>query len=1273
MFNHNKVPWWRRLIGLSAVCMVCNLIAIMPSHASMCLVYDADNPDCVDSQNYASVLSSFCDSEDAIDINSKEYKDLIDSSYKCTELQDCPGKATCTPPDCQSLNFNDYGKDFEFSDKYTSGKGNNRTINPEAAAKYNDWPAGKVVDGHNDTEHWACYICEFVGKNGKVVRPKQKNVEGVNVHSWQCARVDICAEGDTAYPRDGQSFDDFVKDQQEKCAENNEGNQLWKFIVGKSNDSSYYCGHCEVETIAGCSSGVPETNMPIGVTCYDKCGEGNSKFTGERTTLADGTKDVRCCIFGEMNTKCSCDADAVAQYDPEKPTNAECSGHAWNNGVANVDPAQPACSCIIKPCEDGSATIDANNPPQGPNAQGYYTVKKNGKCYAKKFNNWHGDDACYKDVEMTEENGFGCEEGMVFDEELCECIAPACPEGWTIYAQTSSIIGKESTTKDVEYKLVENTSRFLFGSTPNMTFTPEALEKMAVEDAADNCGKSGRKGWAVVYKDDAGRTHRAAAKIGNEYVKGADGKYQVYQCGYCAPKKCPKDNEDQSKNTATLSHCGGNKMITTATEFYQGDEQCYTCPYCWDNESIRNSCYQEIIDKNLVTCWSPDGSIYGENTKRWGDKLVPICSCAGTDYYENCYVLKPTDGCSYFTEPEMEHCTKALTDYVVGNHGIPGRTYKLESKAGSMDTEMKRFNVSYENPYAISRCQYPYGRGLDNDGKIVVQIAECTAEKTCTGHGPAWNPEANGGKGAAMVTCDANNHEYGVMGDGRSPVECSGKIWYDSCEVSVCTPNPDGDDGIKCADGSTRDIGEILVSNHQSTQWSLYSSSGNGQYYSVQLCSYDELGIEKWYIEDCDAQTTCDGSEAPGWDSKAGKPRKRFENGKGMLCQGTKYVCGNDQDDRYNVVFYDSEYNGEENCQYVTDMKGSNGENFAWCNLGYCEGETMRDTDGNNFCAGNCVTVQCSDSEYCTGEVKDGYCLGECEKFPCAKVTSNSEEGCNTGLHSDTNTTFGWGTNLSDGTYIVKMVCPTSGELQAGDRAKYAVAVCTTAKDCSGKPGPAYGKVETCGAGMHPKEGAIATNCGGIDYYDPNDCENDPYEEAPAVYCETNPGNGISVIGGDGMVDTGVSCQSTNGDTYNYYIPCDQESTTFVVGGSSYTKNGPYQGYYPCGNVSDNPETHPDALTGTCGNILYAKMADGSNGCAEKCNDNWTKELCESTTYAGATGVFNLKCGTIYGSCTFDGIEVGKSDKYTEVLDEQWCLPTDPHYEVNRCGAFYNK
>ncbi|MBQ9270856.1 MAG: hypothetical protein IJ218_01135 [Alphaproteobacteria bacterium] len=280
-----------------------------------------------------------------------------------------------------------------------------------------------------------------------------KNQKGVDVHAkkdnkyyWRCENVTICKDGnDTAYSLIGKSRAEVKAQQEKECEYKNTVQTIihWSFVTGESSDEdNYLCGHCKASD--ACPQGYePETTPMTSPECYDKCGEGNSEFSGHYTVLADGT-EVKCCKFGLKNTHCYCNEEATAIYDRDKPKNTGCNGFVWDDKESTEakrlygdtwEEISTGCQCIKRPCAEGDIITDENKP-NGPNAQGYYTVKRDGVCYAKKFTGWNGDTACYKDMEMNEENGFGCEGDLEFDTENCECAPQKCPEGYSTNYQS---------------------------------------------------------------------------------------------------------------------------------------------------------------------------------------------------------------------------------------------------------------------------------------------------------------------------------------------------------------------------------------------------------------------------------------------------------------------------------------------------------------------------------------------------------------------------------------------------------------------------------------------------------------------------------------------------------------------------------------------------------------------------------------------------------------------------------------------------------------------
>lgn len=1188
------------------------------------------------------------------------------------------------------------------------------------------WPSRARIEGKNNTEQFDCAICSIADGNQPVI-------DSQGYARWNCWK--ICERPNEALNINGEygpipGWSEKTEDgtyrvyKKQFVNSQSQCNQLFK---DKDHRRTFIpitpgvCGTCEelCDGIIVTSDGTkpaptnPETkggtqylteNGKVSGGCFYPCTGSNADKDKSTGAMYKKMGEYQCCnakYWKEMTAATEdcpnrlCNSSKEADFDAERRKN-DCSGWVWNDYKASGYNGASACSCVSLPCNEdseivniktdseGNAVLDENGHaiPQNDKIKlnpktGVYAINKEGVCYKKVFVNWSGNNACYKDELMTDADK-QCNDGEEFNDEECECIPLKCPDGWSIYAQT---VEKENLLYNgghynLSYTLKEDTSRMLFGNDANTTLN---LEQAAVV-AADNCGKiggSGHKGWKVVYEQD-GKTYRSVKMDADGKPIKNGNKYDIYQCGMCQPKECPKDETDETKNTAIAENCGGydGKIDPSVlpTEFYSGERMCYACSWCMDVESHRNTCYEEIINQNLVSCWGED---------RIGDTLVPVCQCNEINYYQNCWTLKPNSTCSYFSFAEEENCDLVLLSKpvtVADSLGGAGSSVTLYSGRGNLgvykftgtppNQTMTNFNLSkYDYPYAISRCQYATDSYEDWRGYVVAYVAECAAEHTCEGHGPAWNPDANGGQGAAMVVCDKSQHKYGIMDEGRSAVSCGGETWYDRCEDAVCSPDPNGPDAVKCVDGSTRTIVEESVSSISNVKGKLYSSENNGKYYSKKVCSYNgDLGYEQWYIEDCDARSTCDGGEAPGWDSVNNIARIRYQSGKGWLCKGTEHVCG----DKYGqyISFYDAKVDGEDNCQPISSMAGYGD---TPCN-GYCEGETLVDNDGNIWCKGVCIMARCKSDEKCNGEIKDdGYCLGTCEKYACAKVTSINETGCNTNLYASTDASLSWSSYGGIRAYVVKKVCPTEGELEAGDKAKYATAMCNTEKDCSGKPGPALGKIYECPYHQHFRDGAVPTYCGGVNWYDPADCVED-VDTTPVETCPTNVG-GLTVTTSTeipgGFEDTGITC-TMSGQTWHYYIPCNTESKTFYVNGQNKTAKGSLPGYSDCGDANDTTVKAVDPQT--CGGHIFGKNNGSVSGCMAQCNYDWNQGICESATYTSPSGeeckgVFVPKqtCNNNYGSCKFCGIEVGGMN-YSEVLNGKWCTSEDPNYANHNCN-----
>ena len=1311
MCNKDKTPLWRRLLSGAAVCMGFTLTTLSASYGSVCILGDEG---CDGDPAYTSFAEDLCipDGKTVFECDSPAVKEKEEAGQTCTKIDGCENSCTCKEPDCQAMGYTLPGFDFEEADEYTS----NGIVNASKAIEYSDWPSNYQLDAHNDAESYACFVCTIGGKHRKQ--------DGI--YYWKCESNQICADSENEATRIVGSRKATLERLKSECsARTKDSSERYEFIEGTSRNNNYVCGRC-VQNAENCPNGEPNTNNPSG--CALRCGDDNprnrSTYTGESVRLATG-EVVQCCYFREMDTTCTCDETLIAQYDPAKPNNAGCTGHAWNNDRAEADPGAAHCTCINKPCEEGSAVVtDASGLTE--NAQGYWVFKKDNKCYAKKFVNWKGmedgkDEACYKDIDMEADMSKPagerfvepCQEGEEFNTDTCECVPLECPEGWSIYAQTTTPIyqpyasnagANDAKGMIVGYTYKENTSRYLFGAdSVNKTLD---LPKAAEEAVALGCStKFDGKGWKIVYADENGKTHRAALKNGDTLVK-IDGKYQIYQCGYCAPKTC-KDgdaenldqeyNKDESQNLTPESHCfGGSKLLKTYVDKYEGDEQCVTCPWCWDVDSVRNSCYDKIKNENLVTCWS-------ENGDRFGKDVEPLCDCAGTFYYRNCYMLKPDQSCSFFNywpDKSAQQCTLATVTVDQVKSGKLRQALKYNEDArGNITTE--KLNIPYANPYIISQCQHPGKGGSDKD-YVVAYISECTAQSNCQGHGPAWNPDYDNGdgtKGHAMKICNSSSKSYGI-GTG---VSCGGEDWFDECGEDICEAiDPAKQDDLNnCPDDYDCEAMSVTGAHSEGSlhQGQLY----NSHYFLTEVaCRYNNLKSEKWFYEDCEAEGN------PGYN------RYRYDEVAGMIC-GNPIPCG---DSYASIDYFDKDSCTELDTEEYEESPGSG----CYCNgttqtdaqgTEYCDGEwicTKCDSDQfcdeeevEGYCPGQCLGDKCkAGDEYCDGETnEEGFCLGTCKAFSCANHTrayqSGSSTYCNDSLVtlSDADLEHGYTDDSSAlrGQYIARLSCaPTAEEIEAGAAAeyKYVTANCSLSEndgnDCSGGQNPVYGMVDCSGTLRYDSEGNYDPNgsevytvtapdnveakrCGGDDYYKPEDCVKvehvEEVETCPSIdngmdsTDETVPG---------GYEDTGYTC-TLSGVEHHYYVPCNADS--YTIDGVK-TGAGSVKGYADCGEDDGTWISSIDDSK-TCGGHFFARIQGTDGTCARRCNYDWNRETCEAITVSSFKGVFQPSndegCDNIYGSCQIDGVTLSSHALFTSVFDDGWCKKSkDPNWANHNCG-----
>ena len=1324
MCNIEKTSEWRRFWAGVAVCTGFVCAAFSPSYGSVCLLGDEG---CEGDASYSTLdISCEVDNETVFECSSAEVSNRRALGQTCSEIYQCPGHCSCTQPDCNGMGYTLAGFDFEYYDEYSS--------NFENARNKDDWPSDRQKNGYNDVDNYHCHVCT-IGTGANKVHAQQNGI-----YYWRCD-TPLCSNEngfngyETVSLKEGFSMAvdklyavavsgrDTVSALQDQCAEKNTDYEngtkdRYQFISFSASNSNYVCGKCVKNSETGCSGEAePNTNTPSG--CKLRCGEefkdpvtgedrNRSEYNGQEILLSTG-EYAKCCIFREPDSTCHCDETLVAEYDPAKPTNAGCTGHVWEN-----------CNCNQKPCEEGSDVItDASGLTE--NAQGYWVFKKEGKCFAKKFVNWRGDvmgedKACYTDIDMEADMANGgsfvkpCDDGEEFNTDTCECVPLECPEGWSIYAQTATPIyqpyasnagANDAKGMIIGYTYKENTSRFLFGAdSVNKTLD---LAKAAEEAVAQGCSnKFQGKGWKIVYADENGKSHRAALKNGEELVK-KDGKYQIYQCGYCAPKTC-KDgdtedlnqeyNKDETQNLTPESHCfGDRKLLKTSVDKYAGDERCVTCPFCWDVDSVRNDCYEQIKKDNLVTCWSEKGD-------RWGDSIRPICECAGTYYYENCYMLKPDSACSFFNrwDKSVHECTLATVTEEEVTTGILQEALEYTQDTNGKITK-KPITISYKNPYIISQCQHKKINSADND-YVVAYISECTAAKNCNGHGPAYNPDfvnADRSKGKAMVTCDRDKKEYGVSYEGRTSVDCGGKKWFDECAVAdACkAPTPEAQAALDAclADSSCAITPEFDVARYpdRGPGYLWDTDNGHPRLMTQKACEYDgNVGWERWYLEYCDLGGH-DISEMEEIDDSFMSSH--------ICADTTEYICGN-QGKTMTFVFNKTS-NGEINC---TDIS----EGYDYC-YGHCDGETEKAADGIIYCKGICTTLtcsynehcdedlvdgkycpgkclkQCSNNEYCDGKTKelDGktYCDGTCKPYKCANITSCDQSylgysGCRANGGCVDQVTYTDEPYTKDGLYVAGEICTPESNAPDSVQHVYALANCNVGTDCLGGKSKLTQDWTMCNTSTHKiVEGAESQECGGVLFYKKEDC----------IKVESNDADSDSfptIIGGtdtdDSTVpekyfDTGYT-YTINGKTEYYYAQCETDKYEIRHNGSV-VKDG--QGQAPswcdCGRADDSTISVKEGFDSvTCGEHLYAQRDGVKCTCGQKCNYDWTKSECEKDglgTFVEPDLTTDPGCeNTEFGGCIIGETELSTSKNYTSVVSD-WCKKSgDDNWKHHFCG-----
>ncbi|MBR1825999.1 MAG: hypothetical protein IJ770_05380, partial [Alphaproteobacteria bacterium] len=834
----------------------------------------------------------------------------------------------------------------------------------------------------------------------------------------------------------------------------------------------------------------------------------------------------------------------------------DCSGFVWNDRLGNPQREQDKCSCAVKPCSEGSAT-EANRPM----TEMVDGVEQN-VCYENDdFVGWSGTEVCLNSKRKSRD----CEEGWTFDVETCQCVPLECPDGWDVY----SYYWLDSKKQLADGTYIDDPIKvYNYDSSGNPYFLTGVG---GCGDAKSSILTSGNKnkGWTYTDTDENGKKYLKAIKLAN-------GTWDItHYCGKCTRKDCEEGHQTKEKCGEITKLSDSEKRTKVVYNEYSGDEQCYICDICWNVDDARNACHQEIVEKGLITCVSESGNRYGVDP-------TPVCVCDEAEYYTSCYEVVPNPNCSIVGN-DLEGCTQ----YIIPNNYSNSSFYMYDRYMNLAKRS------TYDNGYYVAKGKCQYTNNSAHPGYQVAYIAECTAEHTCNGHGPAWNPDTQ----KAMVTC-TGTYEYGVMENGGSPVYCGGQYWYDRCETDSCNVGVS-----ECSDsGSHYLTTESTSSYYYSPSYGrLESSSGNGYYYSKRRCAYGHLDYEEWFYDSCTTARDCNGDPGPGYG------KHRYKSGE--YCSGSPTTCG----DYYNGYIYFYE---EGECSDISSLDagsvggGTSGKSWSVCSsTQYCDGNEWKYTapDGKS-------------TTYCDNCVED----------TCLSTTSFSESGCTSSILT-TSKSPSWGDNpyyndgcsgtgysgcsyYSYGTYVVKQIC----ESHDGKIRKYAVATCNTDSDCSGEEGPAKGK-QSCSYG-----GSGSTSCGGNTYYD--ECY-DPEPSTPSYPTDSCPS-------GDSGWSTGSRSTSatapsgkyeadtctSDGTTYHYYVYCNSESAS----------GAPAAGMMEC-----NGSVRSGASSVSCGGNTYTNSGE----CIYTCNVEYTQSDCSARN--GTWSVGSGDCANMNppgGTCTISGV-----------------------------------
>ena len=692
MCNQNKTPWWRRLIGLTVVCMVYSL-TVAPSHASMCLL---DDEDCADVQiGYAPLPASTdaasCE-EMLYTIRGTDDQTKRPQKYADTSKYDCE---ICTPekprkqygvymwkctvkPDKVCPDSKDTSR---FVGTTESRQAVLKALDDECKAKsgYQVFKTGKSLDSQ--------YICGHCEKETSVCS------SGVPEDSIPDGCYEPCVYTGESFTRKGKTI---------RCCTKIDPMDGWTETGEKAPQDTSGYHHPKWD---GCHDLLDTKKTQHGYECYKEdpadivCNE-PCEISNGRDNLIDPSKEACSCVkrpceefktSGKVNDSTghlTIVRDNIKAESYAAKTTGKVNGHCYRNELANKG-CNHGYSCyyhfeLDDVCPDGrSRSSDCSCPagcPAGTLPEGSSELKRmvnislfNGGQKYYQGGNPDNDNSYKKCYEYTDCSSI---DSMLVGTSSGDCAcngsnwhssAPSCSITSTDTRTSSSFTNQSGTTHTITCSQYETVSCPSIGYR-NGSCTCSCSGSW-YSSAPSGCYTEGETKTQTYTKTDGSTGSLTCKKYNEIRCYGYEKRQSDCSCKF----ECPSGSESQGAPSSMTC------PVESSNSYNDQSGNSHTC-YSYSKKSCSGS-YQKL---NTSSCECETMSC-SESNSSWFETMPDTCWTQKATSRSGCYTCK---------------CQKS-SDTCTGNVG----SYKTADDCMANGMEPGGTSCSYQCETLYSKCE----------------------------------------------------------------------------------------------------------------------------------------------------------------------------------------------------------------------------------------------------------------------------------------------------------------------------------------------------------------------------------------------------------------------------------------------------------------------------------------------------------------------------------------------------------------------------------------